>query len=366
MTHASLFSGIGGFDLAAEWAGWENLFNCEVNGFCSKVLKYHFPNTKQYNDIRTTNFAVWRGRVDVLTGGFPCQPFSLAGSRKGTEDERYLWPEMLRAIREIRPRFVVGENVYGIINWSDGMVFEQVCADLEHEGYEVWAYILPAAGVGAPHRRDRVWFVAHRFGVERHARRPESAGFVGPSGGADGGNDAKNAERVRCDGQDGKTQSDQRQQREFGAGDNRRLCRAEGLAAGSDDAPYAPLDGCRQGCGEGREVRKRGVFQGKCKGREQHRSIGSTRPIENQGRQPRRPVCSQWEQFPTQPPVYRGDDGFSDRLDFDAVFAGIKRPRRHNIFGRWRVESIQAYGNAIVPQVAYQIFKAINLTRNER
>lgn len=134
MTHASLFSGIGGFDLAAEWAGWTNMFNCEIDGFCRKVLKYHFPNAQQYADIRTTDFTVWRGRIDVLTGGFPCQPFSLAGKRRGTEDDRYLWPEMLRAIREIRPEWVVGENVYGFVNWSKGLVFEQVCADLENEG----------------------------------------------------------------------------------------------------------------------------------------------------------------------------------------------------------------------------------------
>nr|MDE5945561.1 DNA cytosine methyltransferase [Rikenella sp.] len=116
MTHASLFSGIGGFDLAAEWAGWTNLFNCEIDPFCRRVLKYHFPNAEQYTDIRGTNFAVWRGRIDVLTGGFPCQPFSVAGKRLGTDDHRHLWPEMLRAIREIRPRWVVGENVRGILS----------------------------------------------------------------------------------------------------------------------------------------------------------------------------------------------------------------------------------------------------------
>lgn len=160
MTHASLFSGIGGFDLAAEWAGWTNAFNCEIDPFCRKVLKYHFPNAEQYEDIRTTDFTVWKDRIDVLTGGFPCQPFSLAGKRRGTEDYRYLWPAMLDVIRTVRPRWVVGENVYGIVNWSEGMVFEQVCADLEAAGYEVQPYIIPACGVGAPHRRDRCWFVA--------------------------------------------------------------------------------------------------------------------------------------------------------------------------------------------------------------
>lgn len=162
MLHASLFSGIGGFDLAAEWAGWTNAFNCEIDPFCRKVLKYNFPKAEQYGNIKTTDFTVWRGRIDVLSGGFPCQPFSVAGKRRGTEDDRHLWPEMLRAIREIAPRWVVGENVLGIVNWSDGLVFEQVCADLEAEGYEVLSFVLPAAGVDAPHLRYRTWFIAHR------------------------------------------------------------------------------------------------------------------------------------------------------------------------------------------------------------
>jgi DNA (cytosine-5)-methyltransferase 1 len=162
MTHASLFSGIGGFDLAAEWAGWTNAFNCEIDPFCRKVLKYHFPDAEQYEDIKKSDFSKWRDRIDVLTGGFPCQPFSLAGKRKGTEDGRYLWPAMLGVIRTVRPRWVVGENVYGIVNWSEGMVFDTVCSDLEAAGYEVQPYIIPACGVGAPHRRDRCWFVAHR------------------------------------------------------------------------------------------------------------------------------------------------------------------------------------------------------------
>ena len=135
MTHASLFSGIGGFDLAAEWAGWTNMFNCEINPFCRRVLAYHFPNAVQYEDIKAVDFTVWRGRIDVLTGGFPCQPFSVAGKRNGTDDDRYLWPEMLRAIREVCPRWVVGENVRGFVNWSEGMVLDTVFADLEALGY---------------------------------------------------------------------------------------------------------------------------------------------------------------------------------------------------------------------------------------
>jgi DNA (cytosine-5)-methyltransferase 1 len=142
--------------------GWENIFHCEYDPFCQKVLNHHFPNSKLYEDIKTFDASDYFGRIDILSGGFPCQPFSNAGLRKGTEDDRHLWPQMLRIIREVSPRYVVGENVRGLLNWSGGLVFEQVCADLENEGYEVTPYLLPAAGKNAPHRRDRIWFVAYR------------------------------------------------------------------------------------------------------------------------------------------------------------------------------------------------------------
>ena len=161
MTHGSLFSGIGGFDLAAEWMGWENKFHCEWNTFGQKVLHHYWPKAEQFTDITKTDFTKYANRIDILTGGFPCQPYSSAGKRLGKEDERHLWPEMLRAIREIQPRWVVGENVLGLVNWSGGLVFHEVQADLEAEGYEVQPYVLPAVSVNAPHRRDRVWFVAY-------------------------------------------------------------------------------------------------------------------------------------------------------------------------------------------------------------
>lgn len=161
MTHGSLFSGIGGFDLAAQWMGWENILHCEINPFGRKVLNYYWPNSISYEDIKKTDFTPHKGHIDILTGGFPCQPFSVAGKRKGKEDERHLWPEMLRALREIKPRYIVGENVGGIVSWNGGMVFEEVQTDLEAQGYEVWAFILPACSKNAPHRRDRVWFIAY-------------------------------------------------------------------------------------------------------------------------------------------------------------------------------------------------------------
>jgi DNA-cytosine methyltransferase len=160
MKHGSLFSGIGGFDLASEWMGWENVFHCEWMEFPRKVLDYYWPNADSHIDICKTDFKKYEGTIDIISGGFPCQPFSLAGKRKGTDDERYLWGEMLRAIQEIKPKFVIAENVFGITNIDGGLVFEQVCLDLEAEGYEVQPFIIPAAAKNAPHRRDRCWFIA--------------------------------------------------------------------------------------------------------------------------------------------------------------------------------------------------------------
>jgi DNA (cytosine-5)-methyltransferase 1 len=161
MRHGSLFSGIGGFDLASEWMGWENVFHCEWNPFGQKLLNYYWPNAITYHDITKTDFTIHRGAIDIITGGFPCQPYSSAGKRLGKEDERHLWPEMLRAIREIQPSWVVGENVRGLTNWNGGLVFDEVQAELEAQGYEVTPFLLPACAVNAPHRRDRIWFVAY-------------------------------------------------------------------------------------------------------------------------------------------------------------------------------------------------------------
>lgn len=174
MTHASLFSGVGGFDLAAEWMGWTNAFHCEIKPFCRRILNYYWPDAHSYADITQTDFTRWEGRIDVLSGGPPCQPYSVAGEQLGTADERHLWPEMLRAIREIEPRWVVCENVRGIVGWSNGLVFETLHTDLEREGYEVQAFVLPAAGVGEEHRRERMFLVAHAaaYRVEGHAKEP--------------------------------------------------------------------------------------------------------------------------------------------------------------------------------------------------
>jgi len=141
--------------------GWENVFHCEIAEFPRKVLKFHFPKSICYEDIKKTDFTKHRGKIDIISGGFPCQPYSNAGKRKGKEDDRHLWPEMLRVIREVQPRFVVGENVSGLLTWNNGMVFHEIITDLENEGYETQAFLIPACATNAPHRRDRIWFVAH-------------------------------------------------------------------------------------------------------------------------------------------------------------------------------------------------------------
>lgn len=354
MVHASLFSGIGGFDLAAAYMGWENAFHCEINEWCGKILKYYFPNSEHYEDITKTDFSKWKGKVDILTGGFPCQPFSLAGQRKGANDERYLWPEMLRAIREVQPTFVIGENVAGIASMvqpgcettvesqtslfetndketllEQEYVIETVCSDLEREGYSVQPILIPACSIGAPHRRDRIWFIAYRNSFGR-----------------------KQGRSVR--GRKNNNEKD-------------RECIQRKISGFSKERFITNPDGerCDNG-GNNRE--KRCVYDNQERNSEKSQSKRAERKpgtcevctdaSNSTSERLQRAMCENallftepFRNFPTQSPVCCGNDGLSDRLD------GIA-------FSKWRKESIKAYGNAIVPQVAYEIFKAIEKTIN--
>ena len=290
MRHGSLFSGIGGFDLAAEWMGWTNIFNCEWEEFPRRVLKHHFPHATQHKDIREFDATAYAGRIDIISGGFPCQPYSTAGKRKGKDDERHLWPEMLRVIRECAPTYVVGENVRGLVSWNGGMVFEEVCADLEAEGYAVQPFVLPAAGVGAPHRRDRVWFVAY-------AQSDRNFGNLGTTQGK--------SEETEC----------QKSRRKSERNSERHASNTAGIRIERQQADSTTS-----------------------------KSMGQRRPCSAQIRDAQH--VAKWQEFPTVAAVCGGDDGLPKELD------GLT-------FSKWRRESIKAYGNAIVPQVALQIFKAI-------
>lgn len=191
-----LFNGIGGFQIAAHWMGWENVFHCEIDRFCNSVVKKYFQKSVCYEDIKKTDFTPWSGSIDLLTGGFPCQPYSQVGKRKGDADNRHLWPEMLRAIREVRPRYALGENVSGFVNWNGGVVFDQVQADMEAEGYETVPFLLPACGLDAVHKRYRIWIVAYS-GEQRREGKGECAESIA-KGWAVGGFQKGNASDAEC------------------------------------------------------------------------------------------------------------------------------------------------------------------------
>ncbi len=156
MKMLDLFSGIGGFSLAASWAGVETVAFCEIDEFAKKVLRKNFPDTPIHNDIKELNGHDYAG-IDIITGGFPCQPFSTCGREKGVEDSRHLWPQMLRIISEARPTWVIAENVSGLVRLGLDMVQH----DLEAEGYASRALMVPACAKGAKHRRDRLWIIAY-------------------------------------------------------------------------------------------------------------------------------------------------------------------------------------------------------------
>ena len=415
MTHASLFSGIGGSEVAAAMLGWTNAFHCDINPFGRAVLEYWFPNSKSYGDIKKTDFTEWGGAIDVLTGGFPCQPFSYAGERRGADDDRYLWPEFKRVIAEIRPTWVVGENVAGITTMvepgettpmaiqatlfdeGDGVrgyryeqpfTIERVCSDLEGLGYSVQPILIPACAVGAPHRRDRVFIIARdvaananlganggvaredagKGGEERHeVRKPDEPNQVRREGATVSQDPVCGGQLVGRDGEQG----------------SERICDQASRTAPADTEHLRLQHDAERG-------KQAGNAQKKSRGRKDllseqvQRSAAdgtgrnTTDPTEQQSERLRleQPQfggpqsfqsgrggckddgvagCGRWQGFPTVSPVHRGNDG----LPFDVDCLTLS-------FGKWRTEAIQAYGNAIVPQVMYEIFRAIEMVENEK
>lgn len=430
MNHASLFSGIGGAEVAASMMGWQNLFHCEIQEFPRKVLDYWFPNSESYEDITKTDFTKWHGKVDVLTGGFPCQPFSLAGRRKGADDNRYLWPQMLRAIRQIHPTWVVGENVNGIKTMVEScqvtqmgrtdylfeenhlyreesrFTLDKICADLEAEGYSVQPIVIPACAIGAPHRRDRVWIIAHRSDPRAETVQQE---------GQDGICSARPSTHTQCDGHSPQGHGNQRarakkskkrknrpQSRSRRHGSGKTLAHAlqhRSHQVHQDHQSQFP-DGARSNSlggqwssshsyGNGGKTLQasKGLERTGCKrdvqpkewstspewadrlsgfplsphangcgwNEGEHEYASSQKPQQGES-QSIGADCpqSRWRNFPTQSPVCRGNDG----IPFDVDSLTISFPK-------WRQESIKAYGNAWVPQVAYEIFQAIEAEENK-
>ncbi|WP_282637718.1 DNA cytosine methyltransferase [Sphingobacterium thalpophilum] len=336
--HSSLFTGIGGFDLAASWMGWENVFSCEKNPFCRKILEHYWPQTKHYEDIFELQATQYLGKLDILSGGFPCQPFSQAGQRKGIQDERYLFPETCRIIKEARPRWIVLENVTGLftilepdsLSQMEIEAVELFCEDdrqptnktiirlqrrvigsiireIGEAGYVLpqlqdgtpVVLCIPAAAVGAPHQRDRVWFVAYSdsHGKEQYGSNPETG--------------------------QGETATKGQKERKGDWGTDF----FNGL---SDLSRYdSTVDGSGQAKPDHAFRNPGNAFESTA-----HQGTGFGYKIPS------------WKHWPSESPFFSGVDGISSELD------GIS-------FSVWQQESTRAYGNAIVPQVAYEIFRAI-------
>lgn len=313
MRHLGLFEGIGGFSLAARWMGWETKAWVEINSFSQSILKKHFPDAEGHGDIHTFDGTRWKGEIDLITGGFPCQPFSVAGKREGTNDERYLWDEMFRIIREVKPAFVVGENVYGLVSMEDGGTLEKICIDLESEGYKVQPIIIPACSVGAWHKRDRVWIIAYtesqysydpELKSTEHSEQPKqefrncNIGLLAHTF------NGTNSTDERTEGKEKKVSGKYREKRQ-----PREPNR-------TDNALYSPDRSERT---KGRIERQIPELYGlqRCESGRIYANIEG------------RPDLS-------TPVLCGGNDGVSDRVD-----------------------RVKALGNAIVPQVAFEIFKII-------
>lgn len=336
MNHASLFSGIGGFDLAAKEVGWNNVFQCEIDPFCQSVLKYYFPKTVLYEDIKRTDFTSWKGKIDVLTGGFPCQPFSVAGQRKGADDNRYLWPEMLRVIRETRPLWVIGENVAGITNMvqpgsetdvetksdqdeenyketilEQEYIINAICDDLEREGYSVQPIIVPACGVGAPHRRDRVWFIANRTNSRIEGLRQERKNEIHEFESTSHSNGTRRLQfGERRDIRD-KEQYDQDKEPERHEQPSRFGGSGEAYVISDTDSPRFQAKGTEQQTTGIAGSRLQGLIAN-AEGKQLENTLRAWRRITGSTNLYRK---KDWRNFPTQSPICRGNDGLPFNVD---------------------------------------------------
>ncbi len=315
LTHFSLFTGIGGIDIAASWAGFTTVGMCEIDDYCRKVLNKHWPDVPKWRDIRDVTAESFYEKtglrtVDIISGGFPCQPFSVAGKQKGKRDDRYLWPEMLRVIREIKPTWVLGENVPGILRIAG----KTVCEDLEREGYAVTVFNFEAAAVGAPHRRDRVFFVANaKCGGRREKRECRSVETI-------------------CSGRENNT-----------------------VPSTQSGADVADTESRKSGEQESRN-RREGIGRGS----EKVIDVADTARVYVQGqhnrqeqgqlrRSSRRAVESSVGRVASRLPCWL-DGYWRVEPNIPRVATGVKN----------RVDRLKCLGNAVVPQQVYPILKAIS------
>jgi DNA (cytosine-5)-methyltransferase 1 len=314
LSHGSLFSGIGGFDLAAQWMGWNNIFQVEKDEWCRKVLAKNFPKTERFTDIKDFTGHEYTNRIDVISGGFPCQPFSVAGQRKGKDDDRYLWEEMLRVIATIKPTYVVGENVTGII----GLALDTVLSDLEAQDYTTETFIIPACSKNAWHRRDRVWIVAYANSIRRQDEQKENGKSV-------------------CNGE--RNNSIEKQGRE------QQQCRTGKSSSVLPDTQYNGHLAMSEHRSDGKNVsrppqRKKSTEQpeGVCEpcnvANTNNTGCEEQRKSVTDGKKLFAPKCNSW--WEAEPGVGRVVDGLPGRVD-----------------------RLKGLGNAIVPQVAFEIFSAI-------
>ena len=372
LNHLGLFEGIGGFSLAARWIGWKTKGWCEIDTFCQKVLNKNFPEAHGFGDIKKLTYATYKSvlrnrgdrdrRIDIITGGFPCQPYSTAGKRQGNDDDRALWPEMLRTGIEFKARWIVGENVAGLLSMDGGRVFDGIITDLENAGYTVETYIIPACGVGAPHKRDRVWIIA---------QNPECI-----------------RRKERTAGQD---RTGFRKQRNFSAGVSNRLCLSApcGGSIASDSESSK-----RELCGDTRAGRNGFTDDNRpstlSTGRRRYRR--SDNKVERQTERGgvkygdqgvntytngarceefNAPSQPGWEGFSSRSNdtkwdehwiqvatrICRVDDGISRGVD---SAGGLQPEPTKKGKAAGRGHRLKALGNAIVPQIAHMIFEAID------
>lgn len=331
LTHLSLFSGIGGLDLAAEWAGMKTVGQCEWAEYPTKVLEKHWPDAPRWKDIQTLTGESFYERtglrtVDVISGGFPCQPFSVAGKQRGKEDDRYLWPEMVRVIKELRPTWVVGENVAGIVR----MALADILSELEACGYRTRTFLIPACAVGARHRRYRVAIVAY---ADRTGRKEQhTSGITDQQGFTCRGCNEGNVCNTAGEGLPDRTgiqmerpETEQKPERpDRGISDTNR-------------SKTVRREQCQETLGED-------AGTGNCNGNREEEH-------------------AEWERRTAQSGLGGVVDGFSDRMDGDSMIDHYwdEEPDIPRIATgiQNRVGRLKALGNAVVPQQFYPVFKAI-------